>query len=164
MSDGTVCSCSVSNCTVRKGFSSLNTQDIIFALTSVGRHEVCGYSLIRTEHPKLLIFETVRGTVVFKRQTRTSNLDIFAYMNSKFVYVEKHIRTQINQLYHNIVTMQSGTKNDAKRLSYRYTIPRHFCISLNERTWIYGSTSWRSNSHNKMCTRRSNTHSNRTML
>jgi len=85
---------------------SLTTQDIIFALTSVGRHEVCGYSLIRTEHPKLLIFETVRGTVVFNRQTRTSNLDIFAYMNSKFVYVEKHIRTQINQLYHNILLQQ----------------------------------------------------------
>ncbi|KMQ88976.1 hypothetical protein RF55_11456 [Lasius niger] len=85
---------------------SLTTQDTIFALTSRGKQKVCGYSLIRTEHPKLLIFETVRGTIVFKKQSRISNLDIFTYMNSKFVYVEKHIRTQISQLYHDILLQQ----------------------------------------------------------
>ncbi|KMQ84581.1 hypothetical protein RF55_17519 [Lasius niger] len=85
---------------------SLTTQDAIFALTSKGKQEVCGYSLIRTEHPKLMIFETVLGTVIFKKQSRISNLDIFTYMNSKFVYVEKHIRTQISQLYHDILLQQ----------------------------------------------------------
>jgi len=28
-----------------------------------------------------------------------NNLDIFAYVNSKFVYVEKHIKNQLNKLY-----------------------------------------------------------------
>lgn len=85
---------------------SLTTQDTIFALTSKGKQEVCGYSIVRTEHPKLMIFETARGTVIFKKQSRVSNLDIFTYMNSKFVYVEKHIRTQITQLYHDILLQQ----------------------------------------------------------
>jgi len=43
----------------------------------------------------LLIFETSPGNRVFSKQYRPENLDIFTYMNSKFVYVEKHIRTQI---------------------------------------------------------------------
>jgi len=34
------------------------------------------------------------------------NLDIFTYINSKFVYVEKHIQTQISQLYRNILLQQ----------------------------------------------------------
>lgn len=33
----------------------------------------------------------------------TNNLDIFAYMNSKFIYVERHLKTQITQLYQAII-------------------------------------------------------------
>ncbi|KAL6417282.1 hypothetical protein ACFW04_012870 [Cataglyphis niger] len=82
---------------------SLTTQNTIFALTSRGKYLTCGYTLTRTEHPKLIIFETSPGIAIFNKQTRVANLDIFTYMNSKFVYVEKHIRTQINQLYRNIL-------------------------------------------------------------
>lgn len=31
------------------------------------------------------------------------NLDIFSYTNSKFVYVEKHVKTQLTQLYRDIM-------------------------------------------------------------
>ncbi|KAL6418933.1 hypothetical protein ACFW04_011684 [Cataglyphis niger] len=85
---------------------SLTTQNTIFALTSRGKYLTCGYTLTRTEHPKLIIFETSPGIAIFNKQTRVANLDIFTYMNSKFVYVEKHIRTQINQLYRNILLQQ----------------------------------------------------------
>ena len=34
------------------------TQEIIFALTSMGKYITCGYTLIRIEHPKFIIFET----------------------------------------------------------------------------------------------------------
>lgn len=44
--------------------------------------------------------------MIFKTSGRITNLDIFIYMNSKFVYVEKHNRTQINQLYRNILLQQ----------------------------------------------------------
>lgn len=86
---------------------SLTTQDTVFALTSISKYAMCSYTLIRTEHPKLIIFETWPGRpAVFKNSGRIANLDIFTYMNSKFVYVEKHIRTQINQLYRNILLQQ----------------------------------------------------------
>lgn len=85
---------------------SLNSQDTVFALTSKGKYTMCGYTLIRTEHPKLLIFETTSETRVFRKQYRPQNLDIFTYMNSKFVYVEKHVRTQISQLYRNVLLQQ----------------------------------------------------------
>ena len=40
---------------------SLSTQDITFALTAKRKETVCGYVVIKTEHPKLLIFETTKG-------------------------------------------------------------------------------------------------------
>ena len=85
---------------------SVITQDTIFALASRDKYSACGHALTRTEHPKLVIFETTPEGAVFKKQSQISNLDIFTYMNSKFVYVEKHIRTQINQLYRNILLQQ----------------------------------------------------------
>lgn len=85
---------------------SLTAQDTVFALTSTGKYTTCGHTLIRTEHPKLIIFETYPNVAIFTKSDRIANLDIFTYMNSKFVYVEKHIRTQINQLYRNILLQQ----------------------------------------------------------
>jgi len=82
---------------------SLTAQNTVFALTSINKFTRCGYILTRTEHPKLMIFETTPGDAIFQR---SNNLDIFTYMNSKFVYVENHIRTQINQLYRNILLQQ----------------------------------------------------------
>ncbi|KYN13162.1 hypothetical protein ALC57_14657 [Trachymyrmex cornetzi] len=83
---------------------SLSTQDITFALTRTGEEPVCGYTLIKTEHPKLLILETKKGeSFTTKHRLSTENLDIFTYINSKFVYVEKHIRSQMNLLYRDVL-------------------------------------------------------------
>lgn len=83
---------------------SLTTDDITFALTKTTEQSVCGYTLLRTEHPKLFIIETQPGnTFLHKANVPVDNLDIFAYVNSKFVYVEKHIRTQMNTLYQDII-------------------------------------------------------------
>lgn len=88
---------------------TLSSQDTIFALTAKGKQIICGHTLknrIRTEHPKLIIFETNPGVALFEKPTQVTNLDIFAYMNSKFVYVERHIRSQLNQLYRNLLNQQ----------------------------------------------------------
>ncbi|EZA48478.1 hypothetical protein X777_13776, partial [Ooceraea biroi] len=85
---------------------SLTSQDTSFALATRGEEVVCGHTLIRTEHPKLIIFPSSPGVALFKRPRRVNNLDIFAYINSKFVYVERYISTQINQLYRNILIQQ----------------------------------------------------------
>lgn len=83
---------------------TVTTHETTFALAKSGEFSVCGYKLARTEHPKLFILETERGKT-FKLRSKTSvdNLDIFAYVNSKFVYVERHIKTQLNQLYKDIM-------------------------------------------------------------
>ncbi|EZA46687.1 hypothetical protein X777_03446 [Ooceraea biroi] len=78
---------------------SLASHDTTFALATRREEVICGHTLIRTEHPKLIIFPTSPGVALFKRLRRVNNLDIFAYMNSKFVY-------QINQLYRNILIQQ----------------------------------------------------------
>lgn len=75
---------------------TVTTQNVTFALTRVADFSICGYQLIQTEHPKLFILETQKGRT-FRTRSRivVNNLDIFAYVNSKFVYVEKHIKTQL---------------------------------------------------------------------
>ncbi|KYN05855.1 hypothetical protein ALC62_03208 [Cyphomyrmex costatus] len=90
---------------------SLNAQSLIFSLASTGEYTTCGHKLTRTEHPKLIIFETsppsIPGTEVFKSHGFIAmHIDLFTYINSKFVYVERHIRTQINQLYKNVLLQQ----------------------------------------------------------
>lgn len=78
---------------------TVTTQETTFALTKTSEMSLCGYKLIQTEHPKLFILETKRDHT-FKSRSKISvdNLDIFSYVNSKFVYVEKHVKTQLTQL------------------------------------------------------------------
>ena len=65
----------------------------------------------KTEHPKLVIFETVKGDrFAIHKENFVSNLDIFAYVNSKFVYVEKHIRSQMKQLYNDVTIQKCNLK------------------------------------------------------
>ena len=33
-------------------------------------------------------------------------MDIFTYVDSKFIYVERHIRTEVNRLYHDVLTQR----------------------------------------------------------
>jgi len=83
---------------------SLSAQDVTFALTQTSEEFHCGYTLIKTEHPKLFIVEIPKGeSFIRKKPLAVENIDIFAYVNSKFVYVERHIRTQINHLYTDIL-------------------------------------------------------------
>ncbi|KMQ84508.1 hypothetical protein RF55_17626 [Lasius niger] len=65
---------------------SLTAQDIAFALTKTKEQPLYGYTLLLTEHPKLFILEIKKGdTFVNRGIIPVDNLDIFAYMNSKFL-------------------------------------------------------------------------------
>lgn len=95
---------------------TVTTGETTFALTRTTEFSVCGYKLFRTEHPKLLILETQRGRT-FKPRSRISvdNLDIFSYVNSKFVYVEKHVKTQLTQLYRDIMEQKCALEQQILR-------------------------------------------------
>jgi len=54
------------------------------------------------EHSKLLILETKKGESFAAKRLSVENLDIFTYINSKFVY-EKYIRSQMNLLYRDVL-------------------------------------------------------------
>ena len=77
-----------------------STQDVTFALTAKGRENVCEYEMTRTEHPKLVTLEISKEESFAKNEKiSVNNLDIFTYVNSKFVYVEKHLKAQMKTLY-----------------------------------------------------------------
>lgn len=83
---------------------ALTEGDVTFGLTSKGNRKVCGFILTKTEHPKLLIVEIEKGNpFIARKPVEITNLDIFTYMNSKFVFVEKHIRTQIKDMYRDVL-------------------------------------------------------------
>ena len=86
---------------------SLTTEDITFVLAEKTRKPVSSYVLIQTEHPKLLIFETRPGKSFLKNKpSGFQNMDIFTYVNSKFIYMERHIRTEVNRIYHDVLTQR----------------------------------------------------------
>ncbi|CAD6227315.1 GSCOCG00011971001-RA-CDS, partial [Cotesia congregata] len=83
---------------------SLTTEDITFALAQRGWMDVCGHTVIKTEHPKLFIIVVKnQGHTLSIETIKTEDMDIFAYINSKFLYVEKFIRQQLQNLYHDVL-------------------------------------------------------------
>ncbi|KAL0111264.1 hypothetical protein PUN28_012868 [Cardiocondyla obscurior] len=111
---------------------SLVTQDLTFALTAAHQQSLCGYTLHNTEHPKLFILETVKGnTFTHRGSIHVGNLDIFTYVNSKFVYVEKHIKQQMTSLYHNVMQHRCELEREVIKntLSFAFLQPDEFDIA-----------------------------------
>ncbi|RLU21202.1 hypothetical protein DMN91_005575 [Ooceraea biroi] len=112
---------------------SLSTQEITFALTMTGEEHLCGYTLIKTEHPKLLILETKKGeSFTTRRRISAENIDLLAYVNSKFVYVEKHIRTQMNLLYRDVLKQRCDMEQQLLKgtLSLAINSPDEFAYQI----------------------------------
>ncbi|CAL1672026.1 unnamed protein product [Lasius platythorax] len=83
---------------------TVTTKDTTFALAKTNEFNLCEYKILRTEHSKPFILET-QPDHTFKVHSKVSieNLDIFSFVNSKFIYVEKHLKTQLTQLYRDII-------------------------------------------------------------
>ena len=89
---------------------TLNTQEYMFSLAVKGITSRCNRNMIQTEHPKLLIFEKTNdafSTLLYDSDMIKSkdslNYDFSTYVNSKFVHVERHLETQISDLYINLM-------------------------------------------------------------
>lgn len=86
---------------------SLNSKDTLFSLAKRNEVKLCGYTVLQTEHPKLYIYETTAGDrKIFSNVKTTASMNIFTYINSKFVYVENHIRENMKELYRDILLKQ----------------------------------------------------------
>lgn len=79
---------------------TVTTQDTTFALSVLSDTFVCSHHAFQTEHPKLLIIVGTKGRFVLRKSSIIPlNMDIFTYVNSKLVYVEKHVSREMTSLY-----------------------------------------------------------------
>ncbi|KAL7296476.1 hypothetical protein TKK_0010481 [Trichogramma kaykai] len=83
---------------------TLETEDYAFALAKKYEEEECGIIMIHTEHPRLIIVEN--GGInpkLRKTEIAAQNIDQFAYTNAKFLYIEKHLKGQLKEMYYKIM-------------------------------------------------------------
>lgn len=98
---------------VRNIVYTVNAEDTVFALEIKKSVSVCRFSGYQTEHPRLVIVPKASSEYWFsKKSIATKNLDLFAYVNSKFVYTERHIRIQVEKLYLNVLLKKCELERD----------------------------------------------------
>ena len=130
----------VSNCKFDKysilyeGYANkMNDLNHNHALMIKSAESVCGYTVFRTEHPKLVIFENVKGeSFAGSYKLAVGNVDLFAYVNSKFVYVEKHIKTQMRNLYRDVLLQRCNLERETLKnaLAIATQAPDEFAYNL----------------------------------
>lgn len=116
---------------------SMNVRDTSFSLYTIGTETSCGVTIIRTEHPKLFIvtskdLESLEKTNIV--QSDPNNLDIFMYVNAKFVYVERYIRSQVKSLYLDVIKNKCMLEKEIlkNKLSIASTQPDEFAFHYME--------------------------------
>ncbi|XP_057340584.1 uncharacterized protein LOC130677748 [Microplitis mediator] len=86
---------------------TVTTNQITFALSVRGFIPSCGHKLIKTEHPKLFIVDSPDSNFFIEKTALTpTDMDIFAYVNSKVVYLEKHLKKEIVTMYNDVIRQQ----------------------------------------------------------
>lgn len=92
---------------------SLISKDTTISLMKTGEETLCSYTLLQTEHPKLFILETQKGkTFIGRNSLPVDHMDLFSYVNSKFIYVERHLRTQMTTLYHDVIRQKCNLEKE----------------------------------------------------
>ncbi|CAB0042576.1 unnamed protein product, partial [Trichogramma brassicae] len=83
---------------------TLATEDRNFALVKSFEENICGILFMHTDLPRLMIIESggAQGPLR-QRDVIAHNIDLFAYTNAKFLYVEKHFKGQLKEMYYNIM-------------------------------------------------------------
>jgi hypothetical protein len=90
----------------------VHNNGMLFALRVIKQTIVCGQKIYQTEHPKLFIIENNDSEFFYKKSsTNVMNLDMFTYINSKFVYLERHIKQQMNSMYTDLITQRCQLEN-----------------------------------------------------
>lgn len=84
------------------GIVTVITQNILFSLQVTAPRSLCSLEAYSTEHPKLIIIKRTGFDFIFKKSNiKASELDLFTYMNSKFVFIERNLQLNMNALYKN---------------------------------------------------------------
>ena len=101
-----------------------NSSDgIQFGLAATGKESLCGYLIIKTEHPRMFILEST-GNNNFRGITtlQIHNVLSTAYFNTKISYLSRHVSTQFNKLYlarQNLLSALSQARTDREAFAMR---------------------------------------------
>lgn len=110
---------------------TVSAGDVVFALEVVKSIAVCRYNGFQTEHPRLVIVrKSTYGYWFTKKAYNSKNLDLLTYVNAKFVYVERHIKSQIQTLYLNLVHKKCELERDViqMQLAVAHHHPSEFAM------------------------------------
>lgn len=122
---------------IKETVYSLNVRDTSFSLSITGTETSCGTKLIKTEHPKLFIVESSNLESLEKNnivKSNPDNLDIFLYVNAKFIYVERYLRSQVKTLYLEVLKKKCQLEREVLKntLSIASTQPDEFAFRYME--------------------------------
>lgn len=78
----------------------IEKQDKVFAVAMIKKIEICDVEMYQTEHPRLLIFESLQHPNVNpSMKLLPQNTDLISYVNSKFLYIEQAYKREVDKLY-----------------------------------------------------------------
>ena len=121
---------SVHSPTVYFGNSS---HQIKFGLAATGEEVLCGYKLIKTEHPDLYIIETTpERSFAVQRSLAIADILLSNYFNAKLAYLEGHVSSEIKSLYRDIINHQCQLERQilVNSLAIVQTQPDIFALTL----------------------------------
>lgn len=81
----------------------IQSSDKVLWLTRRGEESLCGYTVVTTEHPRLLLYLSTQIASPFvRRESDSHDLDMFMYINTKFVYYDKNIQKRMSEMYYDL--------------------------------------------------------------
>lgn len=116
---------------------TVNVRDTSFSVAITGPENSCGLNIYRTEHPKLFIVPGKDLGLLERNnaiQTNADNLDMFLYINAKFIYVERYIRSQVQSLYFDVMLHRCKLEKEMLKntLAIASTQPDEFAFRFME--------------------------------
>jgi hypothetical protein len=85
----------------------VESENIVFALKRVKKTLVCEIPVIQTEHPQLYVLTDMSFMNHFNtKNISPQNTNLMAYVNTKFVYIENYLKTNLVELYSDLLMKQ----------------------------------------------------------
>lgn len=112
---------------------TVKTGEPIFTVITTYETPLCYVRGYATEHPSLFVAPMKNSARQFTPKTiPVKNLDMFTYMNNKFVHVEKHMKGQMESLYKDIITQKCNLEREmlATQLAIAGINPSEFATLL----------------------------------
>ena len=117
-------------------FYSIDSEGALFSLAEKDHYEDCGEMLVRTEEPGFFVRILNNNVHNRYRQSSYKEVNLFSYINVKYIYIERHFREQIEQLHQSILLKRCESRTAELRqvLNSFNTPPDIFALNLMKRT------------------------------